>query len=104
MFQVKEYTATLTVAAKDTEGNALAEAKTWSFTTAPESSMPTVVSTSPNKEDIDVDVNTTITATFSKSMNASTLTAAGTFTVNDGSADVNGIVTLKSCNPCQNKS
>jgi len=87
------YTVTLTVAAKDTEGNALAEAKTWSFTTAPELSLPTVISTSPNKEDIDVDVNTTITATFSKSMNASTLTAAGTFTVNDGSADVNGIVT-----------
>ena len=55
-------TATITTAAKDSAGNALAANKTWSFTTG---SVPMVSFTSPDEGATDVAINRNITATFS---------------------------------------
>src|SRR5512141_600578 len=54
---------------------------------------PTVASISPASNATGVAVNAPITATFSESMNASTLTtASGNFTLSDGSNNVQGAV------------
>lgn len=70
------YTATVTTGAKDLAGNALAVAKTWSFTTGTtvDSTAPTVSSTSPLDAAGSVAVNANITATFNEVMYASTIT------------------------------
>ena len=72
-------TATITTAAKDTTGRALASDYTWNFTTgpAPDSTRPFVIAVTPLRDAIGVATNTrTITATFSEAMNAATLTGA----------------------------
>jgi hypothetical protein len=71
------YTATITTGAQDPTGNALAANFVWTFTTNP---APTVVSTVPANGTSGVSVNTTVTATFSRAMNASTISPA-TFTL-----------------------
>ncbi len=85
------YTATITTGVKDAGGNAMATVYTWTFTTGtmPDTTPPTVSSTSPANNATDVAVNTAITATFSEAMDVSTLTSA-TFTLNNG---VTGTVT-----------
>jgi hypothetical protein len=55
------------------------------------SSVPTVTSTSPNNSASGITRNITLTAVFSESMNASTLTTS-TFTLKYGTTDVAGIV------------
>jgi len=76
------YTATVSTGAKDVAGNALAVAKTWSFTTgtATDTTPPTVSYTDPLNAASGVPVNANITATFSKVMDPSTFTTA-TFTL-----------------------
>ena len=77
------YTAMITTGARDTAGNALATNATWSFTTAPNpagATPPAVSSTNPANGATNVAIGTSITATFSEAMNATTLNAA-TFTV-----------------------
>ena len=78
-----QYTATITTGAQDLNGNALAANKVWTFTTCPGTdpvTTPTVLSTIP----VDgagtgmlpcVPMNSTVTVTFSKLMNAATITA-----------------------------
>lgn len=85
------YTATITTGVKDLAGNAMAANYTWSFTTGavPDTTPPTVSSTSPANNATGVAVNTAITATFSETMTASTITTA-TFTLSGG---VTGTVT-----------
>ena len=85
------YTATISSGVQDTAGNTMATNYTWSWTTgaAPDTTAPTVQSTSPGSGATGVSVsNTTITATFSESMDSSTITTA-TFTV----SGVTGTVT-----------
>ncbi|GAJ01582.1 unnamed protein product, partial [marine sediment metagenome] len=60
------------------------------FTTT--TTAPTVSSTNPANNATDVDVNTTITATFSEAMDASTITT-DSFLVNDGTINIAGTVT-----------
>ena len=91
--------ATVTTAATDSTGIALAAAFTWSFTTAAlaDTTRPTVVATVPVAGATSVANNSRITATFSENMNASTLTAASfTLTNTTLGAPVAGSVTYSS--------
>ena len=84
------YTATITTGAKDPTGASLANNFVWTFTTTPP---PTVVSTVPANGAAAAAVNTLVSATFSKSMNATTINAA-TFTLTGpGATPVVGTVT-----------
>ena len=74
--------ATVTTAAQDTTGIALASNFVWSFVTAPlgDTTRPTVVLTVPAAGALNVPNNTQITAVFSEDMTASTLSGTS-FTV-----------------------
>jgi hypothetical protein len=74
---ITAYTATLTTAATDLAGEALAADYAWSFTTG---DLPGVTATSPANGGIDIPVNWAITATFSAMMDPATLSTS-TFTV-----------------------
>lgn len=69
------YTARITTGAKDLAGNALAANYTWKFSTgaAPDSTVPTVVSTDPADAETNVAFNKTLAVTFSESMNSATI-------------------------------
>jgi hypothetical protein len=88
------YTATITTGAKDLAGNALASNHVWSFTTgaAPDITPPTVISTDPANSATDVPVAKIVAATFSEAMDASTITATGTFTLMLDLTPVTGVV------------
>jgi Ice-binding-like/Bacterial Ig-like domain len=93
-----EYTATITTAATDLTGNAMAANFVWSFTTGagPSSIPPTITLTNPADMDIGAPLNTAVNATFSEAMNPTTVVAPGTFTVavsGVGGAQVTGTVT-----------
>jgi hypothetical protein len=77
------YTATITPAAQSAAGNATASNFAWTFTTgiAANTTAPIVISTVPASGAIDVPTNTILTATFSKPMDPTTITAPGTFTL-----------------------
>ena len=97
------YTATISTAATDLAGNALAGNQAplpaasnylWTFTTGATSDTtpPTVTSTNPIDAAVGVCINKTINATFSKSMDPQTITTA-TFTLAvTGGAPVTGVV------------
>lgn len=80
-------TATITTAAKDTTGIALAANYTWNFTTGatadavkPRVTLTVPATTTPGPT-LGVPANTAITATFNEAMAPATITTAGTFTV-----------------------
>lgn len=87
------YTATITTGAKDLTGTALANNYVWSFTTGAAAVVtpPTVILTNPANIATGVALNQKITATFSKTMDALTITTA-TFTLKQGSTSVSGLV------------
>ncbi len=93
-----QYTATITTAAQSAAaGNGLASNFVWSFTTGLTADLtaPTIIFTNPASGDGSVPTNQKIIATFSKPMDSSTVTAAGTFTVavaGAGGANVPGTV------------
>src|SRR3984885_14838547 len=93
-----QYTATITTAAQSAAaGNGLANTFMWSFTTGLTADLtaPTIIVTNPASGDGSVPTNQKIIATFSKAMDSSTITAAGTFTVavaGAGGANVPGTV------------
>ncbi len=84
------YTARITTGAKDLAGNTLASDYTWSFTTV-DTTLPTIISTSPVNGATGVAINSIITATFSETMQSSTINT-NTFTVNDGKGTIKGKV------------
>jgi Bacterial Ig-like domain/FG-GAP-like repeat len=87
------YTATITKGAKDRAGNALSGDFSWTFTTAPETTPPSVISTAPSDGETGVSLTGPITATFSETMALLTLDTA-TFTLKDASnKSVSGTVT-----------
>src|SRR5947209_4200964 len=65
------YTATVAAAVTDTSGTALGADSLWSFTT---DVAPTVTAQAPAPGATGVPLNTTVTATFSKAMNAASIT------------------------------
>jgi len=86
------YIATITTMAKSIAGSALANNYVWSFTTGlAVVTLPTVSSTNPVNAATGVPFNQQIAATFSDSMNASTITAS-TFTLVQGTTPVSGFV------------
>lgn len=96
-----EFTATITTAAEDLSGNALAANFVWSFTTGagPDTTSPTITLTSPASVSMNVLLNAAVSATFSKAMAPLTITAPGTFTLavaGAGGASVAGNVTYDS--------
>jgi hypothetical protein len=90
------YTATITTAAKDLTGVAMAANYVWSFTTglAANAGAPTVISTIPAAGATNVPLNQKVSATFSTAMNPATILAPGTFTLaaTVGGTSVPGIV------------
>ncbi|MCX6145104.1 MAG: Ig-like domain-containing protein [Ignavibacteriales bacterium] len=88
------YTGTITTGAKDLAGNTLVSNYVWTFTTgaAPDITPPTVISADPVNNATGVALNKKIAATFSESMNQSTLNAT-TFTLKQGTTPVLGTVT-----------
>ncbi|MDB5232679.1 MAG: hypothetical protein JWN76_3484 [Chitinophagaceae bacterium] len=82
------YTGTVTTAAKDLLGNAMAANYVWSFATGV---TPIVVSTDPPDGATNVVLNKVITAVFNKSMNAASVISA--FTIKQGTNNVAGTVT-----------
>src|SRR5205807_2599056 len=79
------YTATVAATVADTIGTPLGTASVWSFTT---SAAPTVIAQAPPNGAINVPLTTTVSATFSKPMNAATITTA-TFTLRAAGAAAN---------------
>src|SRR5438445_308825 len=83
------FTASITTGAKDPGGNAVANGGSapnpWTFTTGstPDTTSPTVTSTNPANTATTVPSNQKITAAFSKSLDATTITATP-FTVKQG--------------------
>ncbi|NMM08218.1 Ig-like domain-containing protein [Polaromonas sp.] len=73
-----ECTATVTSAAKDSTGTALARNFVWKFTTGltADTSAPSVSSTAPVSDATGVEPNTRVTASFSEAMDPHTITAA----------------------------
>lgn len=85
------YTCTITNAAKNTLGTAMAANYVWSFTT---SAAPTVIATDPVNNAIGVGLNKTVSATFSMVMDPTTLVdPATTFTLKQGLVSIAGVVT-----------
>ncbi|GHN03088.1 hypothetical protein WSM22_45770 [Cytophagales bacterium WSM2-2] len=82
------YTATVTTGAKNMAGDAILANKVWTFTTVV---LPEVISTDPINNAIGVIKTKVVALTFSKAMNATTITAT-TFTVKQGATAVAGIV------------
>jgi len=72
------YAATITTGATDALGTALASNFIWSFNTG---TLPTVISTNPLNGAVGIAINRKIVATFSETMNATSVMAVGTFTV-----------------------
>ncbi len=89
------YTATITTAAKDLAGNALASNFVWSFNTGSgtNTTAPTVISTAPSNGAAGVSTASSISATFSEAMDPLTITSS-TFTLQSGATPVSGSVTL----------
>ncbi len=69
------YRATITTGATDTAGNALAQNYVWDFQSGlnPDSTAPTVISTSPEDGETRVRINTPITAEFSEDLDPATV-------------------------------
>jgi hypothetical protein len=82
------YTATITTVAEDVSGNPVLVDYTWTFTT---DTTPTITSTNPVDNAIEVPLNKTISATFSAPMNSATFTASS-FTVKQANTTVAGVI------------
>jgi hypothetical protein len=95
----QSHTATISTAAKNVIGTPLAANVVWHFTTGSSTDLtaPTVTATVPLNNALGVAVNSNITATFSKSMNSSSIVSSN-FTVMRGVTSVSGSVTYDSPN------
>jgi hypothetical protein len=84
------YTGTITTEAENESGIGLENDYVWTFTTGILSA-PTVISTKPENNAVDVELNKKITATFSEAMESSTINTSS-FTLKDGETIVEGVV------------
>lgn len=90
----KIYTATITTGAKDMASNALAVDKSFNFTTkdALDVALPVVNSTEPLNNVTGIERNKAVAITFSEAMDPFTINVS-TFTLNQGTMPVSGMVT-----------
>ena len=87
------YTARVSTGVKDLAGNAMSANYSWQFqTAAPDTTPPTVISTSPIASATGVAVASAITATFNEPIDPGTITTAGAFTLTCGANTVSGTV------------
>lgn len=88
------YTATISKGANDESGNSMAKEYSWSFTTGsvPDLTLPTVTVTNPLNSATGVALDQKIVATFSETMDQTTITKV-TFTLKNGLTSVDGAVT-----------
>jgi hypothetical protein len=84
------YTVMITTLAKDADGNPLEKSFSWSFTTGDiiDTTAPTVDSVSPVHLATDISIEVNILITFSEPMNTSSV--ENSFSLSDGSNNVNG--------------
>lgn len=89
----KVYTATLTTGAKDMAGNAIAANHVVTFTTAaaPDTTLPTVLTTSPLDNATGIALNQPLSVTFSEAMNPLTITTTS-LTLKQGANVIAGTV------------
>jgi len=87
------YVATITTGAQTSSGTPLATDYVWTFTTAAAPDSPVVTVTNPANEANGVAVGTTLNATFSMAMNASTINSATFRLAGPGGTAVVGAVT-----------
>ncbi len=89
------YTGTITTGAKNGLGIALGSNFVWSFTTAAAevAVAPTVISTDPTNNAINVAFDKVIKAVFSQEMNPATISAA-TFSLKQGNTTINGTLSF----------
>jgi len=86
------YTGTITTEAENVSGNALEKNYVWEFTTGSSSILaPTVISTKPENNAVNVELNKIITATFNEAMESSTINASS-FTLKHGETTVLGVI------------
>lgn len=86
------YTGTITTGAENVSGIALENNFVWEFTTGSSSILaPTIISTNPANNTMDVELNKKVTVTFSEAMESSTINTAS-FTLKDGETTVAGDV------------
>lgn len=85
-----EYTATITTGVQNPAGVSIPVDYIWTFTTGTITA-PTVISTIPTDNQVNVPLNQIITADFSEAMNGTTITGAS-FTLSHGAITVAGIV------------
>jgi len=90
----KVYTVTVATGAKDLAANTLAEAHVWSFTTgvSVDTTAPTLLTTLPDIDALNVAANLAIEATFSEALNPSTLNDTSFRLVGPGITAVTGTV------------
>ena len=90
----KVYTATIAKGVKDFANNAMIADYVWTFTTAAlsDNAIPSVISTDPEDNAVNVFLNKKISASFSEGMNPLTINNS-TFLIYEGSTPVNGVVT-----------
>ncbi|MBE0494028.1 MAG: DUF3494 domain-containing protein [Thiomicrospira sp.] len=91
------HTATVTTAVKSADGISMEEGYVWTFTSGDtlDIAPPTVVSTDPLDADTDVPLNRSVTATFSETLEPSSVNSL-TFTLKKGSTLVPGAVSYDS--------
>ena len=89
------FTGTITTGAMDVAGNTLSNSYTFSFTTAAalDITPPTINSSDPISNATGIATNKVVAVTFSKAINASTVTTS-TFTLKQGTNAITGTVTL----------
>lgn len=91
------YTATITSAAKNTVGTAMAKDYVWTFTTGAvsDNTVPTITLTDPLNSATGVSLDHLMVVTFSKAMDPTTITNS-TYTLKQGTSFVAGAVTYTS--------